>query len=167
MFDFNPLKKMLSDASSQIRARQVELEKLQRQREDVAAAPASREDAIKALHGRIDAEADKHMSIVAKALLPLIVKGDPSRFRDSPILAAVKPDSAPSPLTLEAGLCLAMGEQMKAAVSRIIDGMEWPSGAIDHADKEKRVSELDRKISEIESELSQLVHSARAAGVSF
>lgn len=166
MFDFNPLKKMLSDASGQIRARQVELEKLQRQREDVAAAPASREDAIKALHGRIDAEADKHLRIVAGALLPLIVKGDPSRI-DSPILAAVKSGSAPSPLSLEAGLCLAMGEQMKAAASRIIDGMEWPLGAIDHADKEKKVSELDRKISEIESELSELVHSARAAGVSF
>lgn len=166
MFDFNPLKKLLSDATTQIDSRKVELEKLRRTREDIAAAPISREDAIRALHARIDTDAAKHMDIVVNALTPLISKGDPIRM-DASILSAAKPGLAASPLSIEAGLCLAMGDVIKAAASRIVEAMEWPPGALDHAVKEKKVSELDRKISDLEAELTQLVHSARAAGVSF
>lgn len=167
MFDFSPLKKLLSDAGEQMRTRQVQLEKLKREREDIAAAPTSREDVIRALHDRIDKAADTHMDIFASAMRPLILKGDTARLdAPLPIVATAKSGSAPTPASIEAGLCLVMGDQMKAAATRIIEAMEWPSGALDDAVKQKKILELDSKISGMEAELTALVNSARAHGVS-
>lgn len=165
IFDFLSLRKQLSDVGEEIRSRRRELEDLRRERDLIAAAPLSRENTIKALHARIDAEGAKHLKIFSGTLRQLVVKGCPTRI-DGPILAAHKTDVAPSPVSLEAAISLMFADQFKASVARVVEAMDWPEGSMDHADKQKKLAELDSKIGKIESDLTGLVRSARAAGIS-
>lgn len=166
IFDFLSLSKKISDLGAEIRGRRSDLEKLRRERDLIAAAPLSKSDAVQAMHRRIDEVGAAHMKILSTTLRQVALGGSPDRVRDTPILVTAKPDFAPTPLTVEFGVCLAFGDQMKAAASRIVEGMEWPAGAIDHRNKTERLAKLDSQIGSIESELAALVRSARDAGVS-
>lgn len=165
LFDFLSLKKQIADAGEEIRSRRRELEGLRRERDLIAVAPLSREDTIKALHARIDAEGAKHLKIFSGVLRQRVMKGCPTRF-DGPILAAQKPDVSPTPASLEAAISLIFADQFKASLAGVVESMSWPEGSMDHADKQKKLAELDSKIGKIESDLTGLVHSARAAGIS-
>jgi|GEM_PF-4913178 len=167
LFDFSGIKKLLGDAGAMIRSKRAELESLKRERDILAAAPLSKEDTVKAMHRRIDAEGARHMATLSAAVRQLVVGGgNPDRI-DMPILATTKPDYAPSPLSMEAGMCLAFGDQMKAAASRIIEAMPWPEHAMDHRDKTERLAKLDAKIAAVESDVRGMVESARGAGLNF
>lgn len=165
ILDFLSLRKQLADVGGEIRSRRREIETLRRERDLVSAAPLSREDTIKALHARIDAEGAKHLKIFSGALWQRVVKGCPTRI-GGPILAAQKPDVSPTPASLEAAISLMFADQFKVSVGRIVAAMEWPAGAMDHADKQKKLADLDSKIGKIEADLTALVQSARAAGIS-
>jgi len=165
IFDFLSLRKQIADAGEEIRSRRRELEGLRRDRDLIAAAPLSREDTIKALHARIDAEGARHLKIFSGALRQLVTKGCPTRI-DGPILGAQKPGWSPTPASLEAAISLMFADQFKASVAGVVESMEWPQGSMDHADKQKKLSELDSKIGKIETDLTGLVRSARAAGIS-
>jgi hypothetical protein len=95
----------------------------------------------------------------------MVLSGNPDR--DTAILTATPPNMTPTPLSMEAGICLAFADQMKAAASSAISGMVWPEGAMDHRTKTERLAKLDSQIGSIESDLAALVRSAREAGVSF
>lgn len=163
--DFLSLRKQIADAGEEIRIRRSEMETLRRERDLIAAAPLSREDTIKALHARIDQEGAKHLKIFTGALRQLVIKGCPTRI-DSPILAAQRPDVSPTPASLEAAISLMFAGEFKASVARVVESMEWPQGSMDHADKVQKLAELDSKIGKVETDLTALVRSARAAGIS-
>lgn len=163
--DFLSLRKQIADAGEEIRSQRSVLEGFRRERDLIAAAPLSREDTIKALHARIDAEGAKHLKIFTGALRQLVTKGCPTRI-DSPILAAQRPDVSPTPASLEAAISLMFAGEFKASVARVVESMEWPEGSMDHADKQKKLAELDSKIGKVETDLTALVRSARAAGIS-
>lgn len=166
LFDFSGIKKLLGDAGAMIRSKRAELESLKRERDILAAAPLSKEDTVKAMHRRIDAEGARHMATLSATVRQLALGGNPDRI-DTPILAAVKADYMPTPLTMEAGMCLAFGDQMKAAASRIIEAMPWPEHAMDHRDKTERLAKLDAKIAAVESDVRGMIASARGAGLNF
>lgn len=163
--DFLSLNKQVAGIGEEIRSRRGEIETLRRERDLIAAAPLSREDTIKALHARVEAEGAKHLKIFSVALRQLVIKGDPSRI-DSPILAAQRPNVCPTPDSLEAAICLMFAGEFKASVARVVESMEWPQGSMDHSDKQKKLAELDSKIGKVELDLTALVRSARAAGIS-
>ena len=166
LFDFSGIKKMLGDAGAMIRSKRAELESLKRERDILAAAPLSKEDTVKAMHRRIDVSAELHMATLSAAVRQLVVGGNPDRI-DMPILATTKPDYTPTPLSLEAGMCLAFGDQMKAAASRIVEAMVWPEHAMNHRDKAERLAKLDAKIAVVEGDVRGMVESARGAGLNF
>lgn len=165
IFDFLSLRKQIADAGEEIRSRRREIEGLRRERDLIAAAPLSREDTTRALHARIDVEGAKHLKIFTGNLRQLVIKGCPTRI-DSPILAAQKPGVSPTPASLEAAISLMFAAQFKASVAGVVESMEWPQGSMDHVDKHKKLAELDARIGKIESDLTGLVRSARAAGIS-
>lgn len=165
IFDFLSLRKQIASAGEEISSHRRALAELRRERGSIAAAPLSREDTIKALHARIDAEGAKHRKIFSGALRQLVAKGCPTRI-DGPILAAQRPDVNPTPASLEAAISLMFADQFKASVAGVVESMEWPAGAMDHIDKVKKLAELDSKIGKIETDLTALVRSARAAGIS-
>lgn len=166
IFDFSGIKKLLGDVGAMIRSKRAELEGLKRERDILAAAPLSKDDTVKAMHSRIDAEGARHMATLSAAVHQLVISGNPDRI-DMPILAMTKPGWAPSPLSMEAGLCLAFADQMKAAASRIVESMQWPEHAIDHREKVDRLAKLDAKIAAVESDVRGMIASARGAGLNF
>lgn len=166
LFDFSGIKKLLGDAGAMIRSKRAELESLKRERDILAAAPISKGDAIKAMHRRIDEEGARHMATLSTAVRQLVVGGNPDRI-DVPILAVTKPGYAPSPLSMESGLCLAFADEMKAAASRIVEGMSWPEHAMDHREKIERLAKLDARIAAVENDVRGMVESARGAGLNF
>lgn len=163
LFDFLSLSKKIADLGAEIRGRRSDLEKLRRERDLVAAAPLSKEDAVKALHRRIDTEGARYRKIFSASLRAMVLGGNPDR--DTAILTATPPDTTPTPLSMEAGICLAFADQMKDAASRAVEAMEWPEGALDHRTKSERLAKLDSRIGSIESDLTALVRSARDAGI--
>jgi hypothetical protein len=82
-----------------------------------------------------------------------------------PVLGACKSGQAITFASFEGALALALNDHMKAAAARIIEGMEWPADALDQTEREKRLALLDDKIAGAENELSDLLRSARAAGI--
>lgn len=166
IFDFSGIKKLLGDAGAMISSKRAELETLKRERDILAAAPLSKSDTVKAMHRRIDAEGARHMAVLSATVRQLAIGGNPDRM-DAPILAAVRPDYMPTPLTLEGGICLAFSDQMKIAASRIVEAMEWPAHAMDHREKSERLAKLDAKIAAVESDVRGMVQSARGAGLNF
>lgn len=163
--DFTGVKKLLGDAGAIMRSKREELERLRRERDVVAAAPLAKADVIQALHRRIDQEGARHMAIFADSLRPKVISGNPDRVAETPILAASRPDTLQSPIGMEAAVCLVMGEQMKVAAVRIVEGMEWPAHAMDHSAKTERLAKLDSRIAALESEVAAMVRDARAAGL--
>lgn len=163
LFDFFSLSKKIADLGGEVGGRRTDLEKLRRERDLVAAAPLSKEDAVKALHRRIDTEGARYMKTFSASLRAMVLSGNPDR--DTAILTATPPNTTPTPLSMEAGICAAFSDQLKAAASRAVEGMEWPEGALDHRDKTARLATLDARIGSIEGELTALVRSARDAGI--
>lgn len=166
LFDFLSLSKKISDLGAEIRGRRTDLEKLRRERDLIAAAPLSKADAVQTMHRRIDEQGAAYMKTLSAALHLAASSGNPDRVVNTPILVAAKPDWTPTPLTVEFGLCLAFGDELKAAASRIVESTPWPEGALDHRTRTERLAKLDSQIGSIESDLSALVRSAREAGVS-
>lgn len=165
MFDFLTLKKSVAALGSKVHQAQDQLETMRRRREEIAASPTSREDAIQALQDHVDHLAASYRKTLADNLAPLIAKGDPARVV-GPILSATRPGTAATSQTLEAGICLAFGPQLKTAIAETLAGMDWPAGALDAASKTRQLAELDEAIERAERELSELVQAAQAAGVS-
>lgn len=164
IFDFSSLNRQVADIGEEVRSRRRELEGYRRERDLIAAAPLSREDTIRALHARIDAEGDRHLKVFTGNLRALVAKGCPERI-DGPILACQKPDVSPTPASLEAAISLIFSAQFKTSVAGVVEAMDWPQGAMDHADKQIKLAALDTKIGKVESDLTGLVRSARAAGI--
>jgi hypothetical protein len=165
MFDFNSLKKQVAGIGAKVRESSMELENLRRKREEIVAAPSSKQDAIAAMHSRIDREAETHRKILITSIRPLIIKGSASRI-DAPILAAARHDTAPTALSLESGLCMAFGAELKRSISDTIEAMDWPEYALDESEKTAEITRLDAAIQKTESELTELVTAAHAAGIS-
>jgi len=166
LIDFSGIKKVFGDAGAMVASKRAEAEKLKREREVLAAAPLSKADTIKAMHSRIDSEGARHMATLSAAVRQMAVGGNPDRI-DTPILAVVKPDYTATPLSFEAGMCLAFSDQMKLAVTRIVGAMSWPEGAMDYRDKKDRLVKLDARIAAVENDVRGMVESARAAGLNF
>jgi hypothetical protein len=164
IFDFLSLSKKISDLGAEIRGRRSDLEKLRRERDLIAAAPLSRADAVKAMHRRIDTEGDRYMKTFSASLRAMALGGNPDR--GVVILTATPPNTMPTPLSMEAGICLAFADLLKISVSRAVEATPWPEGALDHHTKTERMAKLDSQIGSIENELAALVRSAREAGVS-
>ena len=165
MFDFRDLKKTIAAIGGKVRTAQHELETLRRRREEVAAAPTSKASAIRAMQDRVDAQAEAHKRVLFANLDPLILKGDAARV-DAPFLAATRHGTAATAQSIEAGICLAFGDQMKQAIAKAIEAMPWPEQSMDTATKAAELAKLDDGIEQAENELSSLVGEAQSAGIS-
>lgn len=164
LLDFFSLRTQVAGIGEEIRSRRREMETLRRERDLIAAAPLSREDTLKALYARIDAEGAIHLKLFSGALRQRVTKGCPTRI-GGPILGAHRPDVSPTPASLEAAISLFFADQFKASVASVVESMEWAAGSMGHADKQNKLAELDSKIGKVESDLTGLVRSARAAGI--
>lgn len=165
-FDFLGLRGAIQSMGESVRELRQKIEALKREREDLVAAPYSREDVAAILMARIDRDGQKYANRLRASLVPAIKRGE-DLHQDAylPMLTAEAPNVAASARTIESAFCLLFAEQMKRAVAGFIESMDWPEGAVSHADRTARLEKLDAEIGRLEAEEMELANQARAAGV--
>lgn len=162
---FGEIRKLFQAAGDEIQHLRRNLETARQQRDLTASAPLTKEDAIAAMHQAIDQRAAAHHKTLAKALVGAVRKGEPGRV-DVRAIALARPDFTATPATVEDAISLLMNHQLKEGVASVIQGLEWPAGAMPHAEKTERLRELDGRILKLERELASAVGAARSAGLS-
>lgn len=167
-FDILGLRKSLVAFTGNVRTVRLRLETLRREREELAVAPCSREDAIAILHKRIDEAGESFLNnFTLGTLTPVIMKshkGAAGSFTH-PILSAPVVGHSPEIRNLEAGIFFAFNKEVKAAIEKAVLLATWPENAIPLAQRESRLQKLDDEILSMERDEAELVRQANEAGV--
>jgi hypothetical protein len=159
----------ISELTSSVRANGRTVESTKRARVDVDGAPPARADIKRHFARIIEHRAEQHRETIARHVKSL--KADDltntqqiERFGQ---VLAVPPlgGVGPTPASLDAALCLLLGEQIKVALDRVIDGMDWPDGSMPIAERAKRLAKIDSELDKLLEEERTLVAAARSAGV--
>lgn len=175
MFDFLGLKKTLADFAGELGGLRTQIETLQRQREDIVNAPATRED-IKAMvetwaAGRSAEyvrrlQFNMHEFVIDPKNLqdPQAISNRMTLFGKSRQLGALA--MFPGPELEDMAICCLMGPALIKSLHTAIDAMEdWPKGSIPMSGRARKISDLDDKIAKLAQQESSLVSAAQDAGV--
>ncbi|MDO8320609.1 hypothetical protein [Rhodoferax sp.] len=175
MFDFLSLKKTLANFAGELGGLRSQIEILQRQREDIVNAPATRED-VKAMVEKWaagkSAEYVKQLQFnmqefVTKPehlLNAQTIENRMTLFGKSRQLGGL--GMFPGPELDDRAICCLMGPALITSLHAAIDAMEnWPKGSIPMSGRAKKISDLDNKIDELSQKESVLVNAAKDAGV--
>lgn len=175
MFDFLSLKKTLANFVDELGGLRSQIEKLQRQREDLVNAPATRED-VKAMVEkwaagksaeyvkRLQFNMQFFMNKPGKMLDAQVVENRMTLFGKSRQQGG--DGMFPGPELEDQAICCLMGPALITSLHAAIDAMEnWPKGSIPMSGRAKKISDLDDKIAELSQKESVLVNAAKDAGV--
>lgn len=171
MFDFLTVKKTVQDLASKARSLKEKIEQLKKQREDIATAPAAKSD-IKAQITQAIEERSKQYEKHFRRQMDRFVRAparaaEPGQLRQD-LLLTITPDNGqmPSFYTAEAGMAAIFKRLMLEGLHAQVDAMDWPEQGLPAAERAKALGELDTSIAKLESELSDMLGSARSAGIS-
>jgi hypothetical protein len=172
MFDFLKLKTAIVGVGEHMAGLRSEKEALKRQREELAAAPGTKDDMISIFHDHIDQTAAKYSGRLQRAIEQSLNHGrdmhtGPNGRPQLGLLSLARENySTPcSPLDIESSLFFVIGPAMKAAVADAINAMEWPADAQPLAGRAAEISKLEKKIAVLEQSEQDLRRDAAAAGV--
>lgn len=174
IFDFKSIKKSLQGVAAHVREIRKEIEKLKREREDVACAPASREDVKKMTLAWMDLRAADYQDKLRVTMGEAIKRASSSQPGEG-----VGPQAmtlvgawhqiggvAPGPVSVDGALCAFFGQTLADSVCKVIDQMKWPAAeGLPLAERAKKLASLDQKIDALVAEERDLVSSARSAGI--
>lgn len=171
IFDFSSLKKSIQGLGQQVKTLRAQIEKLQREREDVLSAAAAKAD-VKAIFGTWLAAREAEFVESWRRHLDVVIRR-PSSFNDpakaSQYLAvfAVEPKAGlvPSPRTMDAALCAILGATVRPQLFAVIDSMRWPDEGLPMAARAAKVAELDSRIDQLKREEAELVQAAESARI--
>lgn len=156
------LKKQLASVGSEVSGLTRKIEAAKREREELEASVASKDDVFTALCARLDIMAEEQVARVEQAITPF-------RFSRK-VRNLLLPHQEFSWLlkgqndTAVPGLALLFGDELKAGLKRALDKMAWPT-SVDMAARNKRMAELDEAIGQMEAELDGLRRAAGEAGI--
>lgn len=170
-FDFLSFRKTVQDLASKARALKEKIEQLKKQREDIATAPAAKSDIKAQITQAIEERAkqyEKHFRRQMERFVRAPARvSDPAQLRQE-LLLAITPDNGQmaSFYTAEVGMAAVFKRLMLEGLHAQVDAMEWPDQGLPAAERAKVIHELDASIGALETELSELLGSARSAGIS-
>lgn len=175
MFDFLSLKKTLANFAGELGGLRSQIENLQRQREDIVNAPATRED-VKAMVEkwaagksaeyvkRLQFNMQEFVTQPKNLLDAQAVENRMTLFGKSRQIGEFA--MFPGPELEDQVICCLMGPTLITSLHAAIDAMEnWPKGSIPMSGRAKKISDLDDKIAELSQKESVLVNAAKDAGV--
>lgn len=174
LFDFKSIKQSLQGVASHVRQVRKEIEKLKREREDVAGAPASREDVKKMARAWMDVRAAEYQDRLQVTMGEAIKQASSSRPEDGVGPQAMTLVGAwhqiggvvPGPAAVDGALCAFFGPALADSVCKVIDQMKWPAPeGLPLPERTKKLANLDEKIAALVAEEMDLVSSARSAGI--
>lgn len=171
MFDFLTVKKTVQDLASKARSLKDKIEELKKQREDIATAPAAKSD-IKAQISRVIEERATQYEKHFRRQMDRFIR-TPARITDAAqlrqnLFLAIPPENGQTAsfLTSEMGMAAIFKKLMIDGLHAQVDAMEWPDQGLPAAERARAILELDDSISRLELELSEMLGSARSAGIS-
>jgi len=178
LLDFLSLRASIADLGAQVRGLRTKIEEKQREREDIANAPAARSD-VKALYEGFlqQRAADYRQSLTAHLT---VVRSKPKSFMPAVGNGFAKPtantstylrvftggdDGSQTPLSMERAVCGLFGEVIKAQLFKVLDELPWEGEGLPMAARQEKLAKLDAEIEKLVKEENKLVSEARAAGV--
>jgi hypothetical protein len=171
MFDLSFLKKSVA-ALTQERTKLLQaIEQLQREREDILTAPATRED-IKAMVSTWCADrAGKYRAQLFTALSPFIRKPKLAHSDNGLnvfTLFGAQGSQLAGPVLSDMAICALFGPALVKAVHESIDAMQdWPANALPWKGRTERVEGIDKKLADLIANEADIVAQARSAGIIF
>jgi hypothetical protein len=177
LLDLLGLKKQIADVGGKYQSLLTEGERLRRQRDDLTAAPISRDDFYSAVCELIDSRAQQYPQRLLERVCDMGVDrsladihrmiADKDRRGTSLGLLAATQHTAATPhwKHLEEALYFLLNPELKAALRKAVDAMAWPAGAISLAERQKKLDDLNKKIGAIEKQQAELFTTAREMGI--
>jgi cell division protein FtsB len=175
MFDLSFIKKSVASLAQQVQQLRTDIEKLQREREDILTAPATRDD-IKTMAAAWCEERSAKYGVLLRGSLQVFIR-KPALMQDRAKVAERMTcfgsvgqlnGIIPGPGLTDMAMCALLGPALVKSLHATIDAMEdWPANALPMAGRSERVDALDKKITKLTREESDMVAEARAAGVIF
>lgn len=171
--DLTGLRSAVGELVAEKKRIEADLENLKRKREDIANAPAGREDLIALADAWINEQAERYSSALRTRLLALGHRGAVESAEAVPqhLTSLLGIDSSPrggpdKEFVQPEALVLMLGPQaIKAALAREIDALEIPNEGLPAARRKAELAKLDKQIGEAEEQLAKLRAEASAAGV--
>lgn len=169
-FDFPNVKKALAELTGNVKTLRDEIEQLKRQREEIAEAPAARQDVIRLLHSNIDSMAANYPNEMREGLAQYIASSNTADIAQHlPLFLLPRGRHGQSgmlPASFLRDMVFILGPQFKDGIARAIEAMDWPADAISLAERSKRLATLDEKITALEREEGEIRQAAASAGIS-
>lgn len=177
MLNILGLKKQIQDVGGKYRDLVAEGEQLRQQRDEIKAAPCSREDMLAAINRLIDARAQQYPSRLQERIEHMGIAHDldelyhkaanlDSRGAAIGLLSATQHTSLPAHIKhVEEAMYFIFGDTLKAAVERALNAMEWPAGAISLGKRQEKLDDLDKRIAAVEQQQGELFQAASEMGI--
>lgn len=171
MFDLSFLKKSVDALTLERRKLLNAIEQLQREREDILNAPATREDLKAMIAAWCENRAEKYRPQLVNALSPFIRK--PRLINQENELYGLSLFNAPGsqlpgPHLNDMLMCALFGPALVKAVHEAIDAMrDWPANARPWNGRTERIAEIDKQLGKLIANEAEIVAQARSAGVIF
>lgn len=172
MFDFMKLKNEVASIAGKVRDVRAQAEKLKREREDLAAAPATKEDIIRLMMAQVNEAAARYSARLRDAIDHTTTCGQPAHIgtNGKPCSVGIftvreHQTNPPTVADVQDSLCFFLQGQIKSDLERALKDMSWPAGAQPVEGRAAALEKLDRKIAELDAEETDLRQAAAAAGV--
>lgn len=175
MFDFLSLKKTLANFAGELGDLRSQIENLQRQREDIVNAPATREDVKSMVEKWAAGRSVEYVKRLQFNMHEFVA--DPKNLQDAQaidnrmtLFGKSRQMGAlgmfPGPELEDMAICCLMGPSLVKSLHAAIDAMEnWPAGSMPLNGRAKKIGELDDKLAKLVQQESSLVSAAADAGV--
>ncbi len=171
--DFGSIKRSLQSVAGQVRSLRADIEKLKRTREDVASAPAAKEDVKAMIRAWVETTSEAYQTKLRVMLEGFIRKPAWTNEQDKvrghlTVAGAVHQIGgvAPGAAAVDGALCTFFGPALLDSFQKVIDQMDWPAQGLPMAERVRRLDALDKEIETLSKQEAELVAASREAGIS-
>jgi hypothetical protein len=166
MFDFLGLKKSIDGLTGQLAGLRSQAESLKREREELHLAPATKEDVIAAFCARIDEVGASYPADLQRAAGVYFAGRELASLKTQGLgFLLPQANYGMNSAAMMSGLAFLLRDDLKAGITRAINALDWPAGAVNLAERSKRLSKLDSEIAKLEKEEADLRDHAAKAGI--
>lgn len=165
-FDLSFLRKSAADLVSGVRDYRGQIERLKREREDIANAPATRDEVKDMLRASIALQAKKYLAGLGDQLTSLArghnVQAD-GEVRG--INLASTSNATFGPMLLNRALCGLVGPVLYDSLAASVDAMAWPAGSRPLQGRDEAIEQIDKKLKKLIEQEKALVSAAAEVGL--
>lgn len=170
LFDFSGFGRQVADLKNTVADLDAKIAAILSEIDRLRTAPPSRDDLKEALDLAIGARALQGHKLIAAGLHPLANKpmrlAEPGGIGQIAILGACGPGAEPTAFSLESCITALLGDQIKGAVSKMIDGMEWPADAGPPvAERQALIEKAEHRLAQLTAERETMRRQAADAGL--